>query len=526
MSKLDNGGVGEEGGGGKGIKEFFGRLIRGKKSPSPRSEGRRLKKLQHVPSEPMLSPTLCSKRYDDDGDGDYADADAEAEMEKKKQTTSVPVVNLSASTPNSPIRARSGSVGSRRVSGGAEIPFLDLTPIDKQRQHEVAMKIVPIPLSPQDVASGKEAEPPMPESPLSSTQSSPTTGDRSFHAYATSSSSSSSRQGWRHDSGLSSIGSSSNMGVRLDGSDLASDRSRVFSEDDDDDDCVTFVVGSESEEYLVKVVAPQLKDVLVEEGSFIPLTKGRKKKKWQKKKKKKSSLKKIVRVSSRPKLDMPPMLYELMTLTLDPKHPCPSIENTDEAVRTIVQKLKAGPMASDCQGFIYMYRSQVDGEKSMYRKICRAENIPDCHQDGDVVLIRSWKVKRGRFAETLIHWMLDRVRVYRAPVYRYYTNGQFKYLSRNKNTEQYVQDTVYCEYAEKGWLPKKFDAESKEIEWFYTGESVMMDVIRACVTDINLHWKAEQWLHMFKEIPDEQEEEEEWNTSEKKMTGKASPKKM
>jgi hypothetical protein len=496
MRKSDNGGGG-------GLKEIFGGLFRGRGSSS--GEVKERKKLQHVPSAPMLSPTMRSNRFDDGEGNSVAEVGTQ-----NKQTNNLPVVKLSASTPK---LGRSGSIGSRRVSGGAEIPFLDLTPLDKQRQQDVAMKIVPVPMSPQ------QQDEILPESPASScnTQSTPTTGERSFRTHATSSSSSttssssSSRRGWKRDSGLSSIGSSS-TGFRLNGSghnDLASDRSNMFSEEDDDDS-VTLAVGDASEEYLVKVVAPQLKDVLVEEGDFIPLAKGKKKilsKRDGKKKKKSSSLKKISRDPSRPRLDMPPVVYELMPLTLDPKRPCPSIENTDEAVRVIGQKLKSGPMASDRQGFIYMYRSNVDGEKSMYRKIGRTENLPDrrVRQQGqDCVLIRSWKVKRDRFAEALIHWLLDRVRVYRAPVYRYYTDGRFKYLSRNKNTKQYVQDSVYCEYAEKGWLPKNFDAESKEIEWFYTGENVLMDVIQTCVTDINTHWKHEQWLHMFEGFPEEE----------------------
>lgn len=282
----------------------------------------------------------------------------------------------------------------------------------------------------------------------------------------------------------------------------------MFSEDDDS---VTIVAADESTEYLVKVVAPQLKDVLVEEGSFIPLTAGKKKilrrrdSKKDKKKDKKSSLK-ARRSDSRPRLDIPPVVYEAMPLTLNPKRPRPSIENTDDAVRVIGQKLKAGPLASDRQGFIYMYRSRVDGDKSMYRKIGRTEVLAEVRvrqQGPDAVLVRSWKVKRDRFAEGLIHWLLDRVRVYRAPVYRYYSNGQFKYLSRNKNTKQYVQDAVYCEYAEKDWLPRNFDVETKEIEWFYTGEQVMIDIIQSCVADVNTHWRSEKWQHMFDGHPEE-----------------------
>jgi hypothetical protein len=124
-------------------------------------------------------------------------------------------------------------------------------------------------------------------------------------------------------------------------------------------------------------------------------------------------------------------------------------------------------------------------------------------QGKDAVLIRSWKVKRDRFAESLIHWLLDRVRVYRAPVYRYYTNGQFRYLSQNKNTKCYMQDDVYTEYVREGKLPLNFDTEEKEIEWFYAGEEVMKEIIRSVVLDVNTHWKDEKWLPLFNGFPEE-----------------------
>lgn len=118
----------------------------------------------------------------------------------------------------------------------------------------------------------------------------------------------------------------------------------------EDDDSVTIVDGENAQdvECFVKV-APLLKDMMVEEGEFISMSdSGRKKilrRNKVKGKTKTSSLKK--KSESRPRLEMPTIRYQCMQLSLDSKHPHATIENTDAAVRTIAQKLKAGPLASD-----------------------------------------------------------------------------------------------------------------------------------------------------------------------------------
>lgn len=181
-----------------------------------------------------------------------------------------------------------------------------------------------------------------------------------------------------------------------------------------------------------------------------------------------------------------------LVLTVSISMPVASISNTKEAVAKIKSRLKRGPSDKDGHGYIYMYRHTKDYDVR-YRKIGRTERLSARRLEEwpDSVLIKSWRCRRNRFAEVLIHWLLDRVRVYRYVVGKDPKTGLEIFLTVNKVTKKHVQDLAYSYLSKHGDL--SVAGKHKHIEWFLTEETNLFKVINAVVTDINMHWKEEDW---------------------------------
>lgn len=181
-----------------------------------------------------------------------------------------------------------------------------------------------------------------------------------------------------------------------------------------------------------------------------------------------------------------------MHLSLNPLKPVPAIENTRATAKLITERIKRGPGSEDGHGFMYMYRYEHDSDPN-YRKIGRTERLPDrrLKEWPDAVLVKSWRCRRNRYAETLIHWLLHKVRVYR------YVMGTIKdtkrevLLSIHASSRKFVQDLVYQQYRREG-TPMIIKGKSRHIEWFLADEATLMKVIDIVVGDINLHWAADE----------------------------------
>jgi len=178
----------------------------------------------------------------------------------------------------------------------------------------------------------------------------------------------------------------------------------------------------------------------------------------------------------------------VLTLSLDVADPAPGLHNDDKLVKQILARLKRGPSAKDTLGFIYMYKEK--GAKNRYRKIGRTERLPDRRLEEwpGSELVKSWRCRRNRFAEVLIHWLLDDIRVYRYVMATETKTGTETLLSVWKRTGELVKDdAVYKERVKRGEdITTK--NKPKHQEWFLGNEKVMLFVVERVTKDINEHW--------------------------------------
>ena len=115
-------------------------------------------------------------------------------------------------------------------------------------------------------------------------------------------------------------------------------------------------------------------------------------------------------------------------------------------------------------------------------------------------MVESWRVKRNKHAEVLIHWVLDFARVYRYEVGKDETFDQTILVTRWKNGDKAViKDHIYNGWAKAN--PEQaasldLDKLTSHIEWFILGgdkEKLALDIIQSICTDINNAWKDEPW---------------------------------
>jgi hypothetical protein len=199
----------------------------------------------------------------------------------------------------------------------------------------------------------------------------------------------------------------------------------------------------------------------------------------------------------------PKKKYVPMPLSLDPKSPVKGVlnNNSKAAVRDILARIKRGPSANDCHGFIYMYEYEHDADPR-YRKIGRSERLPAkrCAEWPGSKLIKSWRCRRDRFAEVLIHWLLDSVRCCR---YVMGINEDFKFeilISKFMATKEYVNDANYDLFRAKD-LSTDTTGKTRHQEWFLADQAVLIKVIDAVVTDVNMHWASDEpWSELMEQM--------------------------
>jgi T5orf172 domain-containing protein len=189
-----------------------------------------------------------------------------------------------------------------------------------------------------------------------------------------------------------------------------------------------------------------------------------------------------------------------MKLSLDPKTPVNGVVNHKSVVKDIEARVRRGPSGADRHGFIYMYEYEHDADPR-YRKIGRSERLPAkrCAEWPGSKLIKSWRCRRDRFAEVLIHWLLDAVRVCR---YVMGVNEAFGFevlISKRKTDKQYIHDTVFKKF-EGEKLSTDTTGKTRHQEWFLVDQDVLMKVIDAVVSDVNMHWADEPWSALMEQM--------------------------
>ncbi len=194
-----------------------------------------------------------------------------------------------------------------------------------------------------------------------------------------------------------------------------------------------------------------------------------------------------------------------LDLGVDPAAPAKGLHNDDKLVKQILARIKRGPSASDGHGFIYLYKE--GGVVNGFRKIGRTERLPErrIEEWPGAKLVKSWRCRRNRHAETLIHWLLDEVRIYRYAVAILPTatvvvdakgtkeEKPLQYLSVWKRTKKQIRDATYVAREKAGLSVRIEDAVKMHKEWFLAEEAVLMDVIARVVSAINMHWRDEAW---------------------------------
>jgi len=180
-------------------------------------------------------------------------------------------------------------------------------------------------------------------------------------------------------------------------------------------------------------------------------------------------------------------MAKALTLTLDPTDPAAGLHNDDKIVKQILARLKRGPSTQDTLGFIYMYKEK--GAKNGYRKIGRTQRLPDRRLEEwpGSVLVESWRCRRNRLAEVLIHWLLDAIRIYRYIMAMDSKTGTETLLSVWKRTGTVIPDPTYKERVRLG-RDVTTKGKKKHQEWFLGDEKVMIAVIKSVTSDINMQW--------------------------------------
>jgi hypothetical protein len=196
-----------------------------------------------------------------------------------------------------------------------------------------------------------------------------------------------------------------------------------------------------------------------------------------------------------------------LDLGLDPAAPGKDLHNDDKLVKQILARIARGPSASDGHGFIYIYKE--GGKLNGFRKIGRTERLPErrIEEWPGAVLIKSWRCRRDRHAEVLIHWLLDEVRVYRYAMPAVVTQTKDKaalppppLLSVWKRTKKQIQDATYTARKKAGLSVNIKDARKRHKEWFLAPEPQLLAMISRVVNAINMCWLIEPWSEQMEQM--------------------------
>lgn len=153
--------------------------------------------------------------------------------------------------------------------------------------------------------------------------------------------------------------------------------------------------------------------------------------------------------------------------------------------RRVETALQKGPTKKDGPGHIYIYYLNRDEkEYQSYWKIgCTKKKVSErLKQWKGAHLYKSYQVKHHKFAEKLIHRLLDQHRIYR---YEYETKGgALRYHSVWKKDGKVVMDSQNRaqDLLDKKW---KTEGRTKHVEWFIVGRKELNQKVRAIVDHVN-----------------------------------------
>lgn len=153
--------------------------------------------------------------------------------------------------------------------------------------------------------------------------------------------------------------------------------------------------------------------------------------------------------------------------------------------RRVESALKRGPTKKDGPGHVYIYYLNRDARESeSYWKIgCTKKTVRErLKQWKGAHLYKSFRVQHHKFAEKLIHRLLDEHRIYR---YEYETKkGALRYHSIWKKDGQVVMDSQNRaqRILDKKW---KTEGRSKHVEWFIVDRKELDKKVAAIVALVN-----------------------------------------
>lgn len=153
-------------------------------------------------------------------------------------------------------------------------------------------------------------------------------------------------------------------------------------------------------------------------------------------------------------------------------------------------KLAKGPSTTDCKGHIYIYYLLSDErEAESYWKIGRTtqtveKRLSQWSSNGRLHLKKTYEVKYNKLAESVIHKLLDKERVYR---YAYKTGKNLdatRFHTVWKNNREPVLDTQNRQ-SEVLAGELKLEGSKKQIEWFICDWKHVKRKVEAIVKYVN-----------------------------------------
>lgn len=137
--------------------------------------------------------------------------------------------------------------------------------------------------------------------------------------------------------------------------------------------------------------------------------------------------------------------------------PEPKNKNTKSKIK---KRIREGALKTDKEGWVYIYKLSTDDNKP-YFKIGRTERSVKerlVEWGDNCVLIKKFKVKHNKTAESMLHWYFDKYRIYRTKI----VELEDVYFSVWKIDEKSLtkKDKI---------LKKKYGKKykKKNVEWFF-----------------------------------------------------------
>ena len=149
-----------------------------------------------------------------------------------------------------------------------------------------------------------------------------------------------------------------------------------------------------------------------------------------------------------------------------------------------------------------MFRLSTDPLERNYYKIGRTKDLPSRRMEAwpGSILLKSWRCRKYKMAETLLHWLFDKSRLIRYVSSTDKKSGlktllTARWSSKGTLLHDHIHNQLTTQRKSTSTVRK-----TREIEWFCMDKAAAEAVITAVTLDINLHWKEEKWPKLMEQM--------------------------